>query len=53
MREKGVEVPTKREMVNRISTDNAASGTGAAVNGKNTFKISNLGEKKNTLSMSW
>lgn len=46
VREKGVEVPTKREMVNRISTDNAASGTGAAVNGKNTFKISNLGEKK-------
>ncbi|AVK98765.1 S-layer homology domain-containing protein [Lysinibacillus sphaericus] len=46
VREKGVEVPTKREMVNRISTDNAASGTASAVNGKNTFKISNLGEKK-------
>jgi len=46
VREKGVDAPTKKEMVNRISTDNAAHGTGAAVNGKNTIKISNLGEKK-------
>ncbi len=46
VREKGAEVPTKREMVNRISTDNVASGTAAAVNGKNTFKVTNLGEKK-------
>ncbi|MFJ8089609.1 S-layer homology domain-containing protein [Lysinibacillus sp. NPDC095746] len=46
VREKGAEAPTKKEMVNRISTDNAANGTGAAVNGKNTIKITNLGEKK-------
>jgi len=46
VREKGVEAPTKREMVNRISTDNVANGTGAAVNGKNTIKINSLGEKK-------
>ncbi|MGE7999651.1 S-layer homology domain-containing protein [Lysinibacillus sp. NPDC093190] len=46
VREKGADAPTKKEMVNRISTDNAASGTGAAVNGKNTIKITNLGEKK-------
>lgn len=47
VREKGVEVPTKREMVNRIEVDkNVATGTASAVNGKNTFKISNLGEKK-------
>ncbi|MGE7674935.1 S-layer homology domain-containing protein [Lysinibacillus sp. NPDC094403] len=46
VREKGVDAPTKKEMVNRISTDNVASGTGAAVINKNTFKITNLGEKK-------
>jgi len=46
VREKGADVPTKKEMVNRISTDNAAHGTSAAVNGKNTIKITNLGEKK-------
>ncbi|MFJ7734634.1 S-layer homology domain-containing protein [Lysinibacillus sp. NPDC097231] len=46
VREKDVDAPTKREMVDRISTDNVASGTGAAVKGKNTFKITNLGEKK-------
>ncbi|MGE8005361.1 S-layer homology domain-containing protein [Lysinibacillus sp. NPDC093216] len=46
VREKDAEAPTKKEMVNRISTDNAANGTGAAVNGKNTIKITNLGEKK-------
>lgn len=46
VREKGADAPTKKEMVNRISTDNVASGTGAAVNGKNTFKITKLGEKK-------
>ncbi|KOP70702.1 S-layer protein [Lysinibacillus sp. FJAT-14745] len=46
VREKGADVPTKKEMVNRISTDNTASGTGAAVKGKNTFKITKLGEKK-------
>ncbi|MGE7949264.1 S-layer homology domain-containing protein [Lysinibacillus sp. NPDC093688] len=46
VREKGADAPTKKEMVNRISTDNIANGTGAAVNGKNTIKISNLGEKK-------
>ncbi|MFJ7665126.1 S-layer homology domain-containing protein [Lysinibacillus sp. NPDC097162] len=46
VREKNAEAPTKREMVNRISTDNVASGTASAVNGKNTFKVTNLGEKK-------
>jgi len=46
VREKGADAPTKKEMVNRISTDNAAHGTSAAVNGKNTIKITNLGEKK-------
>ncbi|MEY9972638.1 hypothetical protein ABH966_003013 [Lysinibacillus sp. RC46] len=46
VREKDAEAPTKKEMVNRISTDNVANGTGAAVNGKNTIKITNLGEKK-------
>ncbi|TKI71814.1 S-layer homology domain-containing protein [Lysinibacillus mangiferihumi] len=47
VREKGVEVPTKREMVNRIEVDkNVATGTASAVNGKNTIKINSLGEKK-------
>jgi hypothetical protein len=46
VREKNTEAPTKREMVNRIATDNVASGTASAVNGKNTFKVTNLGEKK-------
>ncbi|MGE7930123.1 S-layer homology domain-containing protein [Lysinibacillus xylanilyticus] len=46
VREKGADAPTKKEMVNRISTENAAHGTSAAVNGKNTIKITNLGEKK-------
>ncbi|MBG9456935.1 S-layer protein [Lysinibacillus sphaericus] len=46
VREKGADAPTKKEMVNRISTENAAHGTSAAVNGKNTFKVTNLGEKK-------
>ncbi|MCL1698413.1 S-layer homology domain-containing protein [Lysinibacillus sp. BPa_S21] len=46
VREKDADAPTKKEMVNRISSDNVASGTGAAVNGKNTFKVTNLGEKK-------
>ncbi|WP_107950695.1 S-layer homology domain-containing protein [Lysinibacillus parviboronicapiens] len=46
VREKGAEVPTKREMVNRHSVENVANGTGAAVNGTNTIKVSNLGEKK-------
>ncbi|MFB7157750.1 S-layer homology domain-containing protein [Lysinibacillus sp. NPDC056232] len=46
VREKEADAPTKKEMVNRISTDNVANGTSAAVNGKNTIKISNLGEKK-------
>ncbi|MGE7092446.1 S-layer homology domain-containing protein [Lysinibacillus sp. NPDC048646] len=46
VREKGAEVPTKREMVNRHSVENVASGTGAAVNGTNSLKVSNLGEKK-------
>ena len=47
VREKGVEAPTKREMVNRIEVDkNVATGTASAVNGKNTIKINSLGEKK-------
>ncbi|MFY0521350.1 S-layer homology domain-containing protein [Lysinibacillus sp. UGB7] len=46
VREKGAETPTKREMVNRHSVENVASGTGAAVNGMNSIKVSNLGEKK-------
>ncbi|MGE7943506.1 S-layer homology domain-containing protein [Lysinibacillus xylanilyticus] len=46
VREKGADAPTKREMVERISTENAASGTGAAVKGTNTVKVTNLGEKK-------
>ncbi len=46
VREKGADAPTKREMVDRISIDNVASGTGAAVVNKNTIKITNLGEKK-------
>ncbi|MEX3747480.1 S-layer homology domain-containing protein [Lysinibacillus xylanilyticus] len=46
VREKGADAPTKREMVDRISTENAASGTGAAVKGTNTVKVTNLGEKK-------
>ncbi|MFC9542656.1 S-layer homology domain-containing protein [Lysinibacillus sp. NPDC056959] len=46
VREKGADAPTKKEMVNRISTENAAHGSSAAVNGKNTFKVTNLGEKK-------
>ncbi|MEY9978309.1 S-layer homology domain-containing protein [Lysinibacillus sp. RC79] len=46
VREKGADAPTKKEMVNRISTDNVASGTGAAVLNKNTFKVTKLGEKK-------
>ncbi|KOS64531.1 S-layer homology domain-containing protein [Lysinibacillus agricola] len=46
VREKGADAPTKKEMVNRISTDNVANGTGAAVIDKNTIKITDLGEKK-------
>ena len=46
VREKDADPPTKSEMVNRVSSDNAASGTGSAVVGKNTVKVSNLGEKK-------
>ena len=46
IREKDVDPPTKSEMVNRVSSDNVASGTGSAVVGKNTVKVSNLGEKK-------
>lgn len=46
VREKDVDPPTKSEMVNRVSSDNVASGTGSAVIGKNTVKVSNLGEKK-------
>ncbi|MGE7691823.1 S-layer homology domain-containing protein [Lysinibacillus sp. NPDC097214] len=46
VRDKDADPPTKKEMVNRISTDNVAHGTGAAVNGKNTIKINSLGEKK-------
>ncbi len=46
VREKDADAPTKKEMVNRISTENVASGTGAAVDGKNTIKITKLGEKK-------
>ncbi|KOS66222.1 S-layer protein [Lysinibacillus contaminans] len=46
IREKDADPPTKSEMVNRVSSDNVASGTGSAVVGKNTVKVSNLGEKK-------
>jgi len=46
VREKDAEPPTKREMVDRVSTDNVASGTGSAVLNNNTFKVTNLGEKK-------
>lgn len=46
VREKDVDPPTKREMVDRISTDNVASGTGSALLNNNTFKVTNLGEKK-------
>lgn len=45
IREKGEDPPTKSEMVSRVSSDNVASGTGSAVVGKNTVKVSNLGEK--------
>ncbi|MFJ7951970.1 S-layer homology domain-containing protein [Lysinibacillus sp. NPDC096418] len=45
IREKDADPPTKSEMVNRVSSDNAAHGTGSAVVGKNTVKVSNLGEK--------
>jgi len=46
VREKDVEAPNKSEMVNRLSNKNVAHGTGAAIKGKNTIKVSNLGEKK-------
>lgn len=45
IREKDADPPTKSEMVNRVSSDNVAGGTGSAVVGKNTVKVSNLGEK--------
>ena len=53
VREKDVEAPNKSEMVNRLSNKNVAHGTGAAIKGKNTIKVSNLGEKKNMLSTLW
>ncbi|MGE7600366.1 S-layer homology domain-containing protein [Lysinibacillus fusiformis] len=46
VREKGAEVPNKREMVNHLSNENVAYGSGAAVKGTNSVKVSNLGEKK-------
>ncbi|WP_155593389.1 S-layer homology domain-containing protein [Lysinibacillus cavernae] len=46
VREKGAEAPNKREMVNHLSNDNVAYGSGAAVKGTNSVKVSNLGEKK-------
>ena len=46
IREKDADPPTKSEMVNRVSSNNVTSGTGSAVVGKNTVKVSNLGEKK-------
>lgn len=46
VREKGEEAPNKSEMVNRLSNKNVAHGTGAAIKGTNSIKVSNLGEKK-------
>ncbi|KPN97694.1 S-layer homology domain-containing protein [Lysinibacillus sp. ZYM-1] len=46
VREKGAEAPNKSEMVNHLSNENVAYGSGAAVKGTNSIKVSNLGEKK-------
>ncbi|MEK8196119.1 S-layer homology domain-containing protein [Lysinibacillus sp. FSL M8-0134] len=46
VREKGEEAPNKSEMVNRLSNKNVAHGTGTAIKGTNSIKVSNLGEKK-------
>ncbi|MEK5230401.1 S-layer homology domain-containing protein [Lysinibacillus sp. FSL K6-0232] len=46
VREADADAPTRREMIDRLSNQNVAHGTGAAVNGTNTIRVSNLGEKK-------
>ncbi|WP_264990065.1 S-layer homology domain-containing protein [Lysinibacillus piscis] len=46
VREKGAEAPTKRELIDRISVNNVASGTGAAVVGKNKINVKGLAEKQ-------
>jgi len=46
VREADADAPTRREMIDRLSNQNVAHGTAAAVNGINTIHVSNLGEKK-------
>ena len=46
VREADADAPTRREMIDRLSNQNIAHGTAAAVNGTNTIRVSNLGEKK-------
>ena len=46
VRDRDANPPTKAEMVNRLSSENVASGTGTAIAGNNTITATNLAEKK-------